>query len=334
MNWFRRPGSSDKTTPTLGRPDIGGPQYQELSPEEQQADRDALDRGELPRRVLTRIEATRSGERPWLSTLDIADFYLSEGLHIVPVGHVAGSAYYHVATDPQGREFLDGNSDAGNLIRGYYRARDIAVARLIQEARLSAAHAVIDAQFKVNRQERVIEVSVIGTAIQWTGVREGKMIPVSPLSGEEFFKLAQVGWMPVGLALGYHWHVLPVGYRTRKISVSSFGQNQELAGVSERFSLTREVAVRMIRRDAAKMGAHGVAGVEVSTRLEETEILYSGGFPGQYMRIDDTNYMYEENGTVEVPAFNLEFYATGAAIRRISNGPLTAPAITQYLHTV
>jgi uncharacterized protein YbjQ (UPF0145 family) len=333
MNWFHR-SKAPQAAGRTGTTPPPGMTYEELSAADQQADLDALERGDLPARVLKRIEATQAGERPWLSTLDIRDFYLGEGLNIVPIGHVTGSAYYHVATDPQGREYLDGDSNAMNLIRGYYHARDIAVGRLIQEAKGSQAHAVIDAHFKVTRQERIIEVSVVGTAIQWTGVRAGSKVPVSPLSGEEFFKLAQIGWMPVGLAFGYHWHVLPVGYRTRKISTSSYGQNQELSGVSQRFSLTREVATRMLRRDATAMGAHGVAGVHIDTHIEETEIMYTGGYPGQYLRIDDTNFLYEENGTVEVPAFNLEFFATGAAIRRISNDPLTADAISHTLNVI
>ncbi len=334
MNWFHRSKSPNPTNPQPSSALLPGTTYHDLSPEDQAKDLDALERGELPARVNQRIQATQAGERPWLSTLDIADLYLAEGLQIIPLGHVTGSAYYHVATDPRGREYLDGDSNAGNLIRGYYASRDLAVRRLVQEAKGAGAHAVIDAQFKVSRQERVIEVSIVGTAIQWKGVREGKRIPVSPLSGEEFFKLAQIGWMPLGLALGYHWHVMPVGYRTRQISTSSYGQNQELAGVSQRFSLTREVATRMLRRDAAAMGANGVAGVHIDTHIEETEIMYTGGFPGQYMRIDNTNYLYEENGTVEVPAFNLEFYATGAAIRKIGNGPLSADAISHVINTL
>lgn len=332
MNWFRRSNAPNPPRVSEGTKVPEGAVYHEISPEDQEADRDALERGELPNRVQQRLVATSTGDRPWLSTLAIHDLFLAEGLQIVPLGHVTGSAYYHVATDARGREFLDGDSNASNLIRGYYQSRDLAVGRLIQEARGAQAHAVIDAQFKVTRQERVIEISVVGTAIQWQGVRAGAKIPVSPLSGEEFFKLAQVGWMPVGFALGYHWHVMPVGYRTRQISTSSYGQNQELTGVSQRFSLTREVATRMLRRDAAAMGAHGVAGVRIDTHIEETEIMYTGGFPGQYLRIDNTNYLYEENGVVEVPAFNLEFYATGAAIRKLSSGPLSPDAISHALN--
>ena len=334
MNWFRRtrPSSGDAVHLSVLSPDRAT--YQALSESDMQADQDALERGQLPTRVTNRILATSAGERPWLSTLDIADLYFAEGLRITPVGHVTGSAYYHVATDMQGREFLDGNSDATNLIRGYYAARDIAVERLTEETKLAEGHAVVDAQFKIRREGRIIEVSVVGTAIRWADVRSGRLVPVSPLSGEEFFKLANIGWLPVGFSLGYHWHVMPVGYRTRQVSVSSFGQNQELSGVSERLGRTREVAVRALRHDAARTGAHGVAGVRFETRIEETEILFSGGFPGQYLRIDDTNYIYEDNGTVEVPAFNLEFYATGAAIHKISQGRLTPDAIAHFLNTV
>ncbi len=334
MNWFRRsPPAAPPTVP--GQNLVSAQRYRPLSAEDQQADQDALERGDLPSRVRSRLEATRAGDRPWLSTLDISDWYFARGLRIEPVGQVAGSAYYHVATDGRGRELLDGNSDAINLIRGYYAARDLAVDRLIQEARLAAAHAIIDAKIHVSRRDRVIEASIMGTAIRWPEVaRPSQAIPVSPLSGEEFFKLAGIGWLPVGLAFGYHWHVMPVGYRTRQISGAWWGANQELTSVAERFSRTREIAVQMLQRDAARMGATGVAGVHIDTHVEETEILYTGGFPGQYLVIDNTNYLYEDNGTVEVPAFNLEFFTTGAAIRRLGRGHLTANAIATYLDTI
>ncbi len=329
MNWFRR--SPPPTSPAQGL----FQQYRPLSAEDMQADQDALERGDLPSRVRSRLEDTRRGDRPWLSTLDISDWYFARGLHMVPVGHVTGSAYYHVATDGRGRELLDGNSDAVNLIRGYYAARDLAVDRLTQEARMAAAHAVVDAKIKVSRRERVIEASLVGTAIRWSETSTpNQAIPVSPLSGEEFFKLAGIGWLPVGLAFGYHWHVMPVGYRTQQISSAWWGGNQELTSVTERFSQTREIASHMLRRDAQRMGATGVAGMHIDAHIEETEILYTGGFPGQYLIIDNTQYRYEDNGTAEVPAFNLEFFATGAAIRRLGRGHLTPEAIAHYLDTV
>lgn len=334
MPWFRRgvPGGGPSSTgEPAGRSRV---HYEPINEADSQADQEALERGDLPDRVVRRIEAGRSGELPWLSTLSVPDWYLAAGLQLEPLGVAAGSAYYHVSTDMQGREYLDANGDAANLVRGYYAARDLAVDRLRDEARLAGGQAVVDAEVTLKREERVIEVSIIGTAVRLRGVKDGGRIPVSPLSGEEFFKLAERGWMPMGLAFGYHWHVMPAGYRTQQLVGSNWGQNQELTAMSQRFSQTRQWAIQALQRDAARLGASGVVGVRLSTAIEETEILYTGGFPGQTFRVDDTWYRYEDNGSVEVPAFNLEFFATGAAVAKISQQALTSDAVGRFLGAV
>ncbi len=104
--------------------------------------------------------------------------------------------------------------------------------------------------------------------------------------------------------------------------------------MSQRFSQTRAWAVAALQRDAAAMGATAVVGVHLRTAIEETEILYTGGYPGQAVQVDDTWYRYEDNGSVEVPAFNLEFFATGAAVAKVSPHPLTKDTVAHFLGVI
>jgi uncharacterized protein YbjQ (UPF0145 family) len=315
-------------------------QYSAESEQQMIQDREALEAGRLPEAAVKRVQRTMGRELPWMSTLSIGDLYLADEIRMTPLVQVAGSCFYNAASDMNGRIYLDSNYDAANLVYAYYRAKRDAVERLLMEARLAGAHAVVDAHFRFSRQQSLVECSVIGTAVRFEGLRPPKTPLVSPLSGDAFYKLWQVGWMPVNYCLGYHWHCMPVGYSTRAILSSWNFFNQELTSVTTRFSDTRRYAIEKMVQDA-KGGPRvdGFVGVEVNTAIEETELRifagYQGGFGfgmmGNGITIDGTFYPFGPEGSVEVPAYNLEFFATGAGVARIHSGRLTAGEIGAYL---
>lgn len=316
-------------------------QYNAESEQQMLRDRELLERGSIPLAAQERVKKTVQKELPWMSTLDINDLYLADEIHMTPLVQVAGSCYFQAATDTSGRIYLDGNYDATNLVHAYYRAKQDAIDRMSQEARLADAHAIVDAQFKFSRNQTVIECSVIGTAVRFDGLRPGKTILVSPLSGEEFYKLLTIGFIPVNYCLGYYWHCMPVGYRTRSINSMWNYQNQELTSVTQRFSDTRRYALQQMARDAKNgQRVDGIVGVNITTAIEETELrIYAGygnswgGFNmmGNGITIDGTFFPYGGEGVAEVPAYNLEFFATGAAVARIGQGRLTKSSIETYL---
>ncbi|MCY0878813.1 MAG: heavy metal-binding domain-containing protein [Firmicutes bacterium] len=344
MPWFRK--NKDAGNPPAGGSSSRAIQHtfrQYTAETEQQMiqDREALEAGRLPDGAVKRVQRTVARELPWMSTLAIPDLYLADELRMTPLVQVAGSCFYNAASDMNGRIYLDSNYDAANLVYAYYRAKREAVERMLMEARMAEAHAVVDAQFRFSRQQSLVECTVIGTAVRFEGLRPPKVPLVSPLSGEEFYKLWQIGWMPVNYCLGYHWHCMPVGYSTRAIVSSWNFYNQELTSVTTRFSDTRRYAVEKMVQDAqGGPRVDGFVGVQVTTAIEETELTifagYQGGFGGFGMMgngitIDGTFYPFGPEGSVEVPAYNLEFFATGAGVARLQPGRLTPGDIGTYL---
>lgn len=347
MPWFRKGGKPDAPNPNdvqLSRALQGTfRQYSAETEQQAQRDRDALDRGRIPEAAETRVKRTVGRELPWMSTLDINDLYLADEIRMTPLVQVTGSCYFQAATDMNGRLYLDSNYDAANLVHAYYRAKNDAIDRMSQEAGLAGAHAVVDAEFKFSRNQTLVECSVIGTAVAFDGVRPGKTPLVSPLSGEEFYKLLQVGWIPTQYCLGYHWHCMPVGFRTRSINSMWNFNNQELTSVVERFSDTRRYAIQQMVSDArGGPRVDGFVGVRFKTEIEETELrIYAGygggfGFSGFGMMnngitIDGAFFPFGNEGVAEVPAYNLEFFATGAGVAKIGQGRLTKDQIGAYL---
>lgn len=332
MSWFRRGktsnGSDSSRTPPVVRTFR---QYTAETEAEMERDRQALARGELPSGAVTRIQRTRGGELPWMSTLSVPDLSLAEMVAATPLVQVAGSCYFHAATDQGNHIYLDSNLDAANLVRAYYRAKDIAMDRLLQEARMAGAHAVLDARHQFSRNETVVEFSILGTAVAFRGVQPPKTPLVSPLSGDDFVKLLSRGFVPVGFALGYHWHCMPIGFRSRQQMTSFY--NQELTDLSRRFMATREFAVRRMVEDArAHHRVDGLVGIEVTSKIEETEIRFAGGFGmGSGVTVDGIFYPYGPEGAVDVPAYNTEFFATGASIARLGGGPVDGRTLSAYL---
>ncbi len=342
MPWFRKGDSAKpediKLSQSLQRTFR---QYSAETEAQMQRDRDALERGGIPEAAEARIKRTIARELPWMSTLDIPDLYLADEIRMIPLVQVTGSCFYHAATDRNGRLYLDSNYDAANMVRAYYRAKADAVDRMLQEAALAEAHAVVDAGFRFSRDGNTVECSVIGTAVRFEGVRPPKTALVSPLSGEEFYKLLSKGWIPVNYCLGYHWHCMPVGYSTRAVLSTWNFQNQELTSVTQRFSDTRRYALQQMVDDArGGPRVDGFVGVTVRTQIEETELrIYSGyrgtfsgfGMMGNGITIDGTFYPFGSEGVAEVPAYNLEFFATGAGVAKIGPGRVTKHDVATYL---
>ena len=343
MPWFRRSKVSSGGDEVRLSKSLQGTfrQYSAETENQMQKDREALERGHIPEAAEERINRTIKRELPWMSTLDIPDLYLADEIRMTPLVQVTGSCYYRAASDLNGRVYLDSNYDATNLVYAYYRAKSEATDRMLQEAGLAEAHAVVDATFHFSREANVVECSVIGTAVQFAGLRPPKTALVSPLSGEEFYKLLMRGWIPVNYCLGYHWHCMPVGYRTRSINAMWNFQNQELTGVTTRFSETRHYAVQQMISDArGGPRVDGFVGVNFETKIEETELKiyagYGGGFSGfglmgNGITIDGTFYPYGSEGVAEVPAYNLEFFATGAGVAHIGKGRITPKDVQSYL---
>jgi hypothetical protein len=98
-------------------------------------------------------------------------------------------------------------------------------------------------------------------------VRPGHVF-LSHLSGQEFAKLIETGWVPVDLVLGASVGVRHDDWRTGR-STGAFAPSQEVAGWTELVSVTRHEARRHFLADATRTGADGVVVSDVDLRVSE-----------------------------------------------------------------
>ncbi len=101
-----------------------------------------------------------------------------------------------------GYNFEDGWYESG-LIEAY----TIAIDRLREEAKVLGAHGVVGVRYESRRlpitsSYPVIEIRMVGTAIRRLGAAPLPEPFTSHLSGQQFAKLLDTGWVPGGLVIG------------------------------------------------------------------------------------------------------------------------------------
>ncbi len=160
----------------------------------------------------------------------------------------------------------------------YNDARTQALARLRDAARDAGAVAVVDLRIRRGRFEpamRAIEFTALGTAIESTrfeldGYEE---IPLTSLSGTDFWKLVVSGYWPLGAVGGTSVVYVIAGYRTRyarfRFSRRSL-RNQEYEDYTQGLVEARKRALGRLRREAQAVGAAGVLGIQLTRERRES----------------------------------------------------------------
>jgi uncharacterized protein YbjQ (UPF0145 family) len=224
----------------------------------------------LPPDALRRLadsEETKGGAGLFTSDLSVAEFLLIKEAGFRPRGLVFGSSIYHIGYQRRG---LKKSRELGSLTQAMYTARELAMARMEEEAGILGADGVVAVRLEVNFYDwgrHSAEFIAIGTAISAdhdhdTGWRTPAGTPfTSALSGQEFWTLVQTGYAPVGLVLGtcvYH-----VGYRGVGAVGRTFMRNAELPHFTEALYEARELAMTRMQEEARELGAEGIVGVKL-----------------------------------------------------------------------
>lgn len=159
-------------------------------------------------------------------------------------------------------------------IRSWSEARQRALARLSEQARLLGADAVIGVQptYEVGEREpRTAEAVFTGTAVRVSGAGSGSDNPVLGLvSAQEFYLLRRAGVELVGIAGSSS--AVELGPLSR---ASSWGDRMAAAGSYELKQLTlgiyeaRRLAMQRLRSDARNLGASGVIGINLVDSLSD-----------------------------------------------------------------
>jgi uncharacterized protein YbjQ (UPF0145 family) len=223
---------------------------------------------ELPAHARERLESMRGaggGAALFTSDLSVNEFLLVKEAGFDPVGLVMGSSIYHVGYQ-RGR--WSKNEEMTVLTQALYHARELAMARMEEEAEILRADGIIGVRLDVQRHEwgnNLLEFMAIGTAVvHRDGVShrttEGKPF-TSDLSGQDFWTLLRSGYRPTGLVMGncvYH-----VAHQGLGAWMSTVGRNCEMPNFTQALYDARELAMERMQAEAMALGSAGVVGTQI-----------------------------------------------------------------------
>ena len=220
---------------------------------------------DLPKYAGARLQELESGL--FTSDLSVNEFLLVKQVGFHPLGLVMGSSIYHIGLQ---KGNWSSSQELTKLTAAMYNARELAMNRMEEEADQLGADGVVGVRLDVNFYEwghDSAEFIAVGTAVKAEDGNSyrnklGKPF-TSDLSGQDFWTLAQTGYMPQALVMGtcvYH-----IAHRGLGQVVSQVGQNRELENFTQAMYDARELAMKRMQDEANNVGATGVVGM----RLEE-----------------------------------------------------------------
>ncbi len=228
----------------------------------------------LPQHALERIQRMRqqaAQNRFFTSDLSVKEFLLVREAGFECLGLVMGSSIYHVGYQ-RGNYYQ--NMEMGVLTQALYQARELAMARMEEEAHELGADGVIGVRLNIKQHEfgeSLVEFVAIGTAVKAREAAAGSppggwrapsgMPFTSDLSGQDFWMLLQSGYRPVSLVMGncvYH-----IAHQSFGGWLSSVGNNMEMTNYTQGLYDARELAMERLQYEAQLDGAQGVVGTEI-----------------------------------------------------------------------
>lgn len=216
-----------------------------------------------------RLQRMRSESgRFFTSDLSVNEFLLVKQAGFDPLGLVVGSSIYHIGYQ---RSNFNQNQEMQVLTQATYKARELAMTRMEEEADQLGADGVVGVRLEVTRYEwgeNLAEFMAIGTAVRH---REGQLHRTpngrpftSDLSGQDFWTLLSAGYRPVGLVMGncvYH-----VAHQTLGSWFKQTGQNMEMPNFTQALYDARELAMERMQSEAEEQQAAGIVGVQLHER--------------------------------------------------------------------
>jgi uncharacterized protein YbjQ (UPF0145 family) len=223
----------------------------------------------IPAHALERLKGLRGqGHAGGIFTSDFSvnEFLLVRKAGFEPVGLCVGSCIYHVGVQYSS---WNRNEEMTVLSQAMYHAREMAMARMREEAKDMGADGVVGVRLTVKRLEwdsHVLEFVAIGTGVVHAKGHDAFKGPkgqpfTSDLSGQDFWTLLHAGYRPLEMVMGscvYH-----VAHRGMLKSLGSIGQNIELTNFSQALYDAREIAMERMQQEAIDAQAEGVVGVDL-----------------------------------------------------------------------
>lgn len=206
-----------------------------------------------------------NGPALFTSDLSVNEFMLIRECGFHPRGLVFGSSIVNIGVSVRR---WSKNQEMSRYTQAMYSARELAMQRMETEAELLGADGVVGVRLDIAYYDwgrRSAEFIAVGTAVSATG-DDGWKTPAgkpftSDLSGQDFWTLLQMGYVPVGLVLGncvYH-----VAHRSPRRAVSQVARSVEAPATTQALYEARELAMARMQQDALGIGAEGIVGVQL-----------------------------------------------------------------------
>jgi uncharacterized protein YbjQ (UPF0145 family) len=257
----------------------------------------------LPKDALRRLSELQGKDALFTSDLSVNEFLLIKEAGFHPRGLVVGSSIYHIGLTTKS---WSSSQEVQTLTQAMYAARELAMARMEEEATVLEADGVVGVRLDVGFYEwgrGTAEFLAIGTAVSaedggnWR-TPEGKPF-TSDLSGQDFWTLLQSGHAPLGLVLGtcvYH-----VAHQGMFAAMGNIGQNKEMGNFTQALYEARELAMERMQDEAKKLQAEGIVGVQIQ---EKSHVWGS---------------------------HTIEFFAMGTAVRKLPDREVQTPKMVLTL---
>ncbi len=224
---------------------------------------------DLPQHARERLEGLRDTSRRggiFTSDFSVNEFLMVGEAGFEPLGLVVGSCIYHTGIQYAG---WAKNQEMAVLSQAMYEARELAMARMEQEAQSLSADGVVGVRLEVKRMDwdkDILEFLAIGTAIAHSKGHPGFKGPAgkpftSDLSGQDLWMLLQSGYRPLALVMGscvYH-----VAHQGMFQSLGNVGRNVEMPLFTQAMYDARELAMERMQQEAKEAGAEGVVAVQL-----------------------------------------------------------------------
>jgi uncharacterized protein YbjQ (UPF0145 family) len=233
----------------------------------------ALESGDIPLMARKRLtEQVASGTEFFSSTLSTNEYLLSKEAGYQILGTVMGSAFMRMPFN-----IMTASGEMTVVSHNRKEARRLAIARLCKEAEVLGAHGVIGVEVSEGNSDwgfDITEFTAQGTAIRIPDgkfLQQSKHIPfTSTLSGQEFWRLFEDGYWPMGIVAGNSSHFEYCNSQTQMLTASMFGgfSNQEITQYSQAFTECRRTAMNRLILEVGMLGADGAVDMTLDYQLK------------------------------------------------------------------
>ena len=218
---------------------------------------------DLPQHARERLNQMRQRQF-FTSDLSVNEFLLIREVGFQPVGLVMGSSIFHIGYPQVAAKT---SCEMVSLTQALYMARELAMARLEEEADTLGADGVVGVRLDVQLHAwgtNVIEFLALGTAVRHEGGQRWRAPNGKPfqsdLSGQDFWTLLRAGYRPLGFVMGNCvYHVGEQGF-FQKLAAPAQG---EMANYTQGLYDARELAMERMQAEATELGAEGIVGVTI-----------------------------------------------------------------------